>query len=491
MPKNNEKVPAWATEKWGETSTRGINEFKWFVQERLLPILGIKNENPLISNVVSRKHITVDKEKDGERRVLFSAGGRAVYIAPVPADLPEFTMEMGSKIIDAFLDISCLYVKDNRLHNYYPNQVTYEKMVDAAIENGICRYCAGSNSESFFRLISSLETWAVKTYEGKKVSFGFLFNPDKDANFSSKEEKEKGKTWLGFLKSDYAASLSDGIHSLIELDKDCNLCGFLSLTAGGRVDAYKLCDGAPYRFAQVIQSYVTGSRVGVFLLNNGDIVLAKGGEVRVVKRNLKWLNISFKAFSGFITAELEEKPTETLLRSIYASVLDVSFSHTGGIIAWIRNNEEWKKLTVPGADNEAIIDPCDDLRSRASEAGIEKRMIAARGKIPKKEKPMFNREIEMRLLKRKVVKTLICNSTFPKMDRKLRAELIAMDGACVIDWKGRVRAVGAIIQNDSGSAGGGRTAAAKKLARYGFAIKISTDGYIEAFVGEDNVYSVK
>ena len=111
--------------------------------------------------------------------------------------------------------------------------------------------------------------------------------------------------------------------------------------------------------------------------------------------------------------------------------------------------------------------------------------------MQEKEEKEFEKEIEMRLLKRKMVKALVGDNTFPKMDRKLRAELIAMDGACVVDWKGRVCAVGAIIQNDSGSAGGARTAAAKKLSKYGFAVKVSTDGYIEAFVGDKNVYSVK
>ena len=78
------------------------------------------------------------------------------------------------------------------------------------------------------------------------------------------------------------------------------------------------------------------------------------------------------------------------------------------------------------------------------------------------------------------------------MDRKLRCELIALDGACIIDARqGTIYSFGAIIQNDSGSATGGRSAAAKKLSRYGIAIKISTDGYIDVFVNEELVYSVK
>ena len=452
-----EKIPTWVAMKW-KGNTRGFDEFKAFIKGKLLPILGIKSENPRISDMVSQERITVSLDRDGKYQADFSSGTHAVYIDSVPTKLTDFTINMGAAIIDAFLEISCFYVDSNKIRNRYPDEITYEKVVDTAIENGICRYIAGANFEKFIWLVSSLEIWAVKTYEGKKVNFGFIFDPEREGGFLLGE----GKSWLDFLQNDYAAPLSDGIHSLIELNKNCEPCGYLSLTEGGRVSGYKLEDDAPLRFAQVIQTHVTGNRVGIFLLNNGDIVLAKDRAVRVIKRNLKWLNISFEAFSGFITAELSKKLSEKLLKSIYASVLDVSFSHTGGIIAWVQSAEKWNELTVSEAGREAIIDPCDDLHTSVDDDAIIEMMKKVRGKMQGKEEKEFEKEIEMRLLKRKVVKALVDDKPFSKMDRKLRAELIAMDGACVVDWKGRVCAVGAIIQNDSGSAGGGRTAAAKK-----------------------------
>ncbi len=56
---------------------------------------------------------------------------------------------------------------------------------------------------------------------------------------------------------------------------------------------------------------------------------------------------------------------------------------------------------------------------------------------------------------------------------------------------GDILSVGAIIQNESGSYGGGRGAAARKLSNYGFAIKISTDGYIECYKGGEIVFKIK
>ena len=115
----------------------------------------------------------------------------------------------------------------------------------------------------------------------------------------------------------------------------------------------------------------------------------------------------------------------------------------------------------------------DEAKSLASQLGQS---------LPSSEKTIRN----------KLLKQLIAGHNFRTLDRKLRCELIALDGACIIDARqGTIYSFGAIIQNDSGSATGGRSAAAKKLSRYGIAIKISTDGYIDVFVNEELVYSVK
>ena len=66
-----------------------------------------------------------------------------------------------------------------------------------------------------------------------------------------------------------------------------------------------------------------------------------------------------------------------------------------------------------------------------------------------------------------------------------------MDGATILDKEGNIISFGAIIQNDSGSYGGGRGAAARKLSKYGLAIKISTDGYIEVYIDDEIKYRMK
>ena len=60
------------------------------------------------------------------------------------------------------------------------------------------------------------------------------------------------------------------------------------------------------------------------------------------------------------------------------------------------------------------------------------------------------------------------------------------DGAVVIDYDGKILAVGAIIKIEAGSSGGGRLAAAKTLSNYGISIKISNDGSIQGFKMDRN-----
>jgi hypothetical protein len=75
-----------------------------------------------------------------------------------------------------------------------------------------------------------------------------------------------------------------------------------------------------------------------------------------------------------------------------------------------------------------------------------------------------------------------------ELNRSLRAELASMDGAFIFSTTGNILAVGAIInQVDKGqNNGGGRSAATKMLAKYGIAMKISNDTYIECYATEKN-----
>jgi hypothetical protein len=85
-------------------------------------------------------------------------------------------------------------------------------------------------------------------------------------------------------------------------------------------------------------------------------------------------------------------------------------------------------------------------------------------------------------IKSRSLRKIIRGTSFSNLDRKLRQELAAIDGATIISHTGDILAVGAILKVPGGSAGGGgRLAAAKALAAYGLGIKVSQDGSITGY----------
>ena len=79
------------------------------------------------------------------------------------------------------------------------------------------------------------------------------------------------------------------------------------------------------------------------------------------------------------------------------------------------------------------------------------------------------------------LRSVINGRRFFELSRKLRQELLSIDGATVINNEGEIIAVGAIILIESGGFSGGRLAASKTLAKYGVSIKISADGQIQGY----------
>lgn len=435
-----------------------VDEYESFLKCYLLPLLGIPKNTVELEPVSTVKRVTAFNVFRQDGYVYFLVDRIPYFRAKV--SITEDNLKLARNIVTAFSKVSRykLLEKGTDIQHEYLSETLMKKSYEYAIQYGICAWITGKTSNpAVDRLMSSLERWSVQTYEGRKVTFGFVIN-----------SKVKGETdWLEFLEDDYSATLTDCIHSVIELDADAKLIAYHSLTLDGGSRHSEAHDIMPYRFSDVLANFISKDKVGIFLLNNGDIIISKAKQIKFVKRNLKWLNMSFDAFKNAVG---ENMVLGDLVPEIYASMLDVSFSHTGGIIAVVNNIEQLR--------HEGILSPSDDVLYSGD---IREALQSS----------VSEEDLHKRLLKRSSILALIGQNTFSSLDRKLKAELIAMDGAFIIGRQGEIFAVGAIIQNESGSSGGGRGAACKRLSQFGMAIKISTDGYIEMFKGGKQVYSVK
>ncbi len=471
-----------------------IAEYRDFLKKYLFRLLGIPHCKlyKCRYNYTSKDCVSIKN-----KRIYFSAAGQQLFWIAYDPVLTADNLRLAKVVIEAFFQFSEHQASKPEKHNNLIEAQRKNKIYNMAIQVGICSWITGSSeSKRTEQLFNILEQWSVKTYEGRNVTMGFVIDPNRKSSIglSSRE-------WLSFLDDDCSAVLSDCIHSIFELDQNCNFLGYRSITEQGTLPYSNLNEKVPLRFMNIVQQFVPEdpenektNRVGIFLLANGDIILAKDGVTRFVKRNLQWLNLSYDAFRNGIEGFLQNTYgdsipdiAEKLILNIYASVLDVSFSHTGGIIAIV--GDKWEVKTDGLAPVDTILNVSDNLilseenilkKQKEDNCGVDRTVLKERQADQNK-----------RAVKRKIIRHMINQKSFVSLDRKLRSELIALDGACILKPDGTIYSFGAIIQNDSGSSGGGRAAAAKKLSQYGMAVKVSTDGYIELYVNSVPVYTIK
>lgn len=234
----------------------------------------------------------------------------------------------------------------------------------------------------------------------------------------------------------------------------------------------------------------SGQLVGIVLQTNGEILIFKNQSLLLARYNGSWKFLNSHVIVNKIKTflldnykdidETERKKVsekcDILAKQVFVSLLDVSFTHSGCCIAIINNSDvlEAKKLFENDYlyKNDAIVNDVD------SESKQEKDKI----KIDEREEKL------------RVIKALIQTKKglrpFSDIDRKLRQELLALDGATIIGLDGKLLASGSIVQVNGGSNEGGRAAAAKALSEYGLAIKVSMDGKITGYIKGNSVFKL-
>lgn len=479
-----------------KTNLSSKDLFKQIISKYFFRLLGLTNRN--IDDISKEDEELIKNKKKSIFYFnqfiyfVFSLKNKIAFKVSVNEMYSNMNFKYEIKILDDIIKTISSLSNTQNLKNYLLNS-----MIDCTIDSAMCKSIFNGKETKLYDLLLKLKEWSTKTYEGKRVPFAFIVDID-NGNASN----EQNLDYLKFLDLDFCATLSDGITSVITLDKNCNFVSYESLVVNNKVIGSSLYNAMPLRFAQILDNYVKGkNKIGIFLLINGDILLAKNREILYVYRNQKWISFSWERmyYSLMTTLKMSNKDNEIeiLLKEIYASTLDVSFAHTGGIIAIVNSNDEFfsKNCILSCMDdlyNNFNLNK-DELREKFIQEYKDKNN---KTEITDKTSKILENDFEKRYLKLSAIKTLIEIKNKPinfvDINRKLRAELIGLDGATIINLNGELISVGAIIQNEKGSSGGGRGAAASKLSDYqGFAIKISTDGYVELYDQKEICYQIK
>lgn len=360
------------------------------------------------------------------------------------------------------------------------NSVYFEAITDIAFERGLANWLGGTGvcGATIFRLLHKLESWTRKTYEGKHVSFGIIVDKDSESGTMN---------YIEFLDNRSSALVSDGIFSAVYLDRNGGLIKSVSSLCGDDLPASSDDTAkdiseiyAPYEFAG-FAGMCCNNRIGLITLSSGDILIIKDSKLIFSKRNDDWSVFDHESIINEIVSFVSEDDKDAdrtrmwkygvLAREIYKIMIDVSFSYSGGCIGILKKSSNAENLI----GNNTIT--------------YRDYMAGKYDDLPTEE---FRRRDAQR---RRVIAGLIwydgAPRTFDETSRKLRMECALFDGAVLVDTDGEYITVGSIVKVNGGGTGG-RTLAARSLAKSGMGIKISSDGGITAYIGkgETPVFSI-
>lgn len=319
--------------------------------------------------------------------------------------------------------------------NCLPNNKA--ELLSSNISSAAIAYALTDSNEDdvvITEIIDNLEIWSSETYEGNSISLSFVLDREKT-----------GKTDIRFsdyAKNDFSKVLSNGYDTFVSVNKDGYVIGYDNSTI---TKANHKC---PHRYNGVCRITDGNDKISFLLNRNGEILIFKSNELLFAKRRGAWTVFNHDTVVSKI-AFGSKKFNQTLRENVYASALDVSFSRSGGCIAYFYKMHQKKGIK--------LIDENDLIH------------------VPNNIKSHFMKNIS--------------SNVFQNIDRSLRQELLGIDGATVVDQDGNLIAVGSIVSVSPGSEEGGRSAATRELSKYGISLKISEDGKVSVYKDDQKKFS--
>ena len=366
------------------------------------------------------------------KRVAFRGPSRIAFKA-IGSDLKRLVIRRDTGFISEELQLVDDFVEEVVALNSSVEKEFRAELFSFIPLRVITRYLGGF--ESVRLILAQFEMWSSRTYEGGSITSSIGVDPS---------SQDSGVSLEDMFKQDFSAVLSNGFDTLIVANVDGELVGSGIL---GTVEDNLIAQYSPYRLGAITQ-WAEGERIALVLNRLGEQLVFTRNKLLFAKRRGEWHYYP----SDTHIKQMRPPQNKELRKAIYQSCLDISYSRTGGCIIVIRSGSMSK-----------INDYVNDKdRLDVKDLSIKSMALTA----------------------------MVGDTRFKDLDRRLRQELLALDGAMVLNHKGEILAVGAIISVSSGSDGGGRTAAAKRGSELGLGIKISEDGAISVFNKQELTYSV-
>jgi len=366
------------------------------------------------------------------------------------------------KLLESFISEICLIESYSNLNSEYT-----EILITNALNNAIARTLSSVSSQTIIRVINALVSFSERTYEGKNISYGVIINDSIKC-----DNRTNNLSFAEFIDTISSTVLTDGFESFIEIDSEGYVLKYIQLNSEKNNLGL-----APYDNTRILE-YCGDNNIGIVLNKKGEILIFHDGELKYTKHGRRWNAYNHKETIRLIY-DRSENDNLLFAKSVYLTALDTSFSSTGGIISFLDENEVQNALVhvnIRDIVNEKYFNIKRELMKEENDPEYER--------IKDLSFDEFLRDEEN--VKSCAINRIIGGRKFFMLYRKLRQELVSIDGATIIDYNGDLVAVGAIVKIEAGSTGGGRLAAAKTLSHYGISIEISSDASIKGFALDEN-----
>lgn len=324
--------------------------------------------------------------------------------------------------------------------------------------------------------IKTMEEWSSQTYENQGISFCLGID---------KKSTEQGIINLSNLYDEpFCKVFTNGIETMIICDKNGQVITYLNAyeffhkekkrytstsytTTKNNSYNQQLKKNTNNKHQEIITPHIfqwlanwteEDERIVIHLNSRGEILIFNNGTLAFAKRNSRWHITKLTPLAHLLPEKSHYN--KKMKKALTETCIDVAFRRTGACIGILNNDLDATKHNITNENNKddkQLIASQDILKNSSSNKTI-----------------FFNQ--------------LIDNKKFQDLPRELRQELVAVDGATILDKEGNILAVGAILNLDSNPQTegnerrqGGRSTAAKQLAHYGVGIKVSADGGITAW----------
>jgi hypothetical protein len=305
-----------------------------------------------------------------------------------------------------------------------------------------------------------LESLASHRVEGKEVSHGVIIAPPPKAPMSWKI----GKYPDDFQTLKRTALLADGLRAALWISPSGEAVGWLTAKSLGKTK--RRADYAAGPFGSLgFPAEASASLCGLSLAlrKNGSIVIFAKGQPLFIWRSGKWRGLLWDSLQRVIKKQYGAIGETMLNAAVILSTMGQS-----GVLGLVEN--------VPDGLHEK--DRVDIARQRIGQFAMHQdRGKVIKGPPPASEKGIYDIYPEW------LFHALLHSDKVISLGPSTLAMLASIDGATLINRKGRLLAYGAIISSRPRGSEGARSAAALELSNEGFVIKVSADGPIALYEG--------